>query len=222
MPFLVLRKDDMGVFDAVKANVLPRQVMEQSGVVFNRADMCKCPFHQDKTPSMKVKTTDKKYFCFGCGERGDAIDFVAKFYDIAPYDAAMQIADQFGIRYDNSMRSPPKPIRREKSVVQILEEAKTRTFRVLADYLHVLEDWEQRYQPEDMDHIDERYLEAVHNIEFTRYRLDILLYGTETEKQDLIKDVEKELDGYERKIRNHYADQRQSDQNRKRSSEAVH
>ncbi len=222
MPFLLPRKDDMGVFDAVKEQVTVRQVMEQSGIVFNHSHMCKCPFHQDKTPSMRVKPADKKYFCFGCGESGDAIDFVARYYGIAPLDAAMQIADQFGIVYDNTKRAPPKPIRREKSVLQILEEAKSHTFRVLADYLHMLEDWERRYAPEDMDHIDDRYLEAVQCLEITRYRLDILLYGTEDEKKELVSDLEKEIEHYEEKIRDYHGNQRQSDQNRKRSCEAVH
>ena len=41
--------------------------------------MAVCPFHKDKNPSMKI---DRRYYCFGCGEKGDAIDFVAKFYGI--------------------------------------------------------------------------------------------------------------------------------------------
>ena len=62
----------MGVFDEVKERVTAREVMERAGIVFNRNNMCRCPFHQDKTASMKVKPTDKKYFCFGCGEMRDA------------------------------------------------------------------------------------------------------------------------------------------------------
>ena len=111
----------MGVFDEVKERVTAREVMERAGIVFNRNNMCRCPFHQDKTASMKVKPTDKKYFCFGCGEKGDAIDFVAKYYNRSPREAVMQIADEFGIIYDSSVRSPPKPVRREKSPMQILE-----------------------------------------------------------------------------------------------------
>lgn len=91
----------MGVFDEVKEGVTAREVMERAGIVFNRNNMCRCPFHQDKTASMKVKPTDKKYFCFGCGEKGDAIDFVAKYYNRSPREAAMQIADEFGIIYDS-------------------------------------------------------------------------------------------------------------------------
>ena len=80
--FLLSGKDIMGVFDEVKERVTARAVMERAGIVFNRGNMCKCPFHQDKTASMKVKPMDKKYFCFGCGEKGDAIDFVAKYYNL--------------------------------------------------------------------------------------------------------------------------------------------
>lgn len=35
-----------------------------------------CPFHPDRTPSFVVY--DDTYHCFGCGEHGDVIDFVAK------------------------------------------------------------------------------------------------------------------------------------------------
>lgn len=62
--FLLSGKDIMGVFDEVKERVTARAVMERAGIVFNRSNMCRCPFHQDKTASMKVKPTDKKYFCF--------------------------------------------------------------------------------------------------------------------------------------------------------------
>lgn len=39
----------------------------------NLQEAC-CPFHQEKSPSFKVY--DDHYHCFGCGEHGDAIDFV--------------------------------------------------------------------------------------------------------------------------------------------------
>lgn len=35
-----------------------------------------CPFHSDVNPSMIVNFEDGSWFCFGCGESGDAIKFV--------------------------------------------------------------------------------------------------------------------------------------------------
>ena len=35
-----------------------------------------CPLHQEKTASFKVDPARQTYHCFGCGERGDVIDFI--------------------------------------------------------------------------------------------------------------------------------------------------
>jgi len=37
-----------------------------------------CPFHNDQEASMSVNLKKDLFYCFGCGWKGDAIDFVAK------------------------------------------------------------------------------------------------------------------------------------------------
>lgn len=37
-----------------------------------------CPFHGDINPSMKIDYSTGTYFCFGCGEAGNAFNFVQK------------------------------------------------------------------------------------------------------------------------------------------------
>ena len=95
----------MNVFAVVKENVTARQVAMQYGIKINRSGLACCPFHKDKTPSMKI---DKRYYCFGCGDTGDAIDFVAKYFGLAPKEAAMKIASDFGLNYEATNRAPPK------------------------------------------------------------------------------------------------------------------
>lgn len=65
----------MNVFDAVKQSVTTRQAAEMYGLKVRRNNMVSCPFHNDRTPSMKV---DKRFHCFGCGADGDVIDFVSR------------------------------------------------------------------------------------------------------------------------------------------------
>ena len=61
----------MNVFEAVKQSVTTRQAAEHYGIHVGRNGMACCPFHNDKTPSMKL---DRRYHCFGCGADGDVID----------------------------------------------------------------------------------------------------------------------------------------------------
>lgn len=41
-------------------------------------DKIVCPFHKDVNPSLKLDFEKGSYFCFGCGETGDAMTFVRK------------------------------------------------------------------------------------------------------------------------------------------------
>ena len=61
-----------------------KQLIEtESGEKFNREGYIKCPFHSEKTPSMSVKffpnANKQRYKCWGCGEQGDALDFIIKY-----------------------------------------------------------------------------------------------------------------------------------------------
>lgn len=38
-----------------------------------------CPFHREKTASFTVFSTDKRYYCFGCGASGDVIKFLSDY-----------------------------------------------------------------------------------------------------------------------------------------------
>lgn len=49
-----------------------------------------CPFHQEDTPSFTIFTGKdgvERFFCFGCNERGDVVDFVEKLKGMQKRDA---------------------------------------------------------------------------------------------------------------------------------------
>ena len=37
-----------------------------------------------------MKLNEDYFFCFGCGAKGDVIDFVAKLFDLSSYEAAQK------------------------------------------------------------------------------------------------------------------------------------
>ena len=61
---------------------LKQLIENETGDRFDRQGYIKCPFHNEKSASMSIKyfpdTNKYKYKCWGCGESGDAIDFIMK------------------------------------------------------------------------------------------------------------------------------------------------
>ena len=68
-------------------------IEQETGEQFNREGYIKCPFHNEKTPSMSVKiipnANKQRYKCWGCDEKGDAIDFIIKYKNYS-YNEARQ------------------------------------------------------------------------------------------------------------------------------------
>lgn len=76
--------------------------------------MAQCPLHDDHSPSFVV-FPNGKWKCFGCGEHGDAVDLVAKVFNLKLIEAARMIARDFGIEENN----PLSPAARRKIIQQI-------------------------------------------------------------------------------------------------------
>ena len=62
--------------DVIKGQFSMRCVVEKYGIKVSKKGFCKCPFHQEKTPSMKIYKDS--FHCFGCGSSGDIFAFVQK------------------------------------------------------------------------------------------------------------------------------------------------
>ncbi len=65
---------------------------------------CCCPFHHEKTPSFSVTPSKQMFYCFGCKEHGNAIDFIMKYKNLGFVDAVEEVAQFAGIEieYDKS------------------------------------------------------------------------------------------------------------------------
>jgi len=84
--------------DAVKTAIRGldlRSALEFYGLVFNRQGAALCPFHGEKTASLRVK--NRYWHCFGCGETGDLIKFVRRSFGLGYRDALRTICGDFGL-----------------------------------------------------------------------------------------------------------------------------
>lgn len=182
----------MNIFEAVKQSVTTRQAAEHYGIKVRRNGMACCPFHNDKNPSMKL---DRRFHCFGCGADGDVIDFTAKLCGLELKEAAVKLADDFRIIYDNRGRASPK----ESVRLKLAQEKQSRQgerdcYRVLCDYLHSLYEWKERYAPKPEDtEWNPLFVEALQRTSYVEYVLDILLSGDAKEKEWIVQEHGKEV-----------------------------
>lgn len=61
-----------------------------------------CPFHDEKSPSFTVRESTNTYKCFGCGEGGDAIEFLMKHERLDFTKAVEWLANRYNIVLDDN------------------------------------------------------------------------------------------------------------------------
>ena len=102
----------MDEFKSIREQISIKEIAKTYGLNCDRNGTCNCPFHSEKSGSMHFFDKDNKFYCFGCGEKGDGIDLVAKLMNVSSVDAARIIDKDFGLGlYDNTkehLTSKPK------------------------------------------------------------------------------------------------------------------
>ena len=58
-----------------------------------------CPFHNEKTPSFSVSPQKQLYYCFGCGAKGDAIQFLMEYFSLSFVDALKELSQKAGVPF---------------------------------------------------------------------------------------------------------------------------
>lgn len=152
-----------------------KEAAEHYGLKIGRGNMVCCPFHNDRTPSMKLN--EDYFYCFGCGAHGDVIDFVARLFHLSNYEAAQKLAYDFGINPDKppaaaALRKPNYPL------AKAFQKEELHCRRVLYNYLHLLESWKVQYAPKSPDDaIDDRFVEACQMLDYIEDLVDILTFA---------------------------------------------
>ncbi len=179
----------MTIYETIKAAVPVRQAAEHYGLKASRNGMACCPFHHDRHPSMKLNAD--YFFCFGCGAKGDVIDLVARLFDLSGYEAVQKLAADFGISTEpgQAVSASYKP---KRPHIRQFREDEMLCFRVLTDYLHLLEDWKMRYAPKTPDEpYDDRFVEALQMHCHIEYMADVLTVGDLEERVALVDELMK-------------------------------
>lgn len=137
---IISHKDGASIFS--QAKVLPPESvygrywdLRQRGK--NYRGTCPNPSHVDKNPSFVVNPKNGSGHCYSCGLHfGDVIDFVAYLFNLRPHEAALKIAQDFGIPIVNNYSSTRiAQYRTELKRIQRLREQQQR-FELWIDLTH--------------------------------------------------------------------------------------
>jgi DNA primase len=92
-----------------------------------------CPFHAEKTPSFMVNPARQSFHCFGCGEGGDVLNFMMKYYNLTFPETLKQLAQRYQITLPEKEFTSDDRRKAEKR--QNLFDANERAAQMYHEYL---------------------------------------------------------------------------------------
>lgn len=168
--------------EEIKQEYSMGEIVGRYGLMPNRSGYIPCPFHKEKTASMKIYAKD--YHCFGCGENGDIFDFIQRMENITFPEAFRSLGGTYGVESPKAARIRKLTARKEKArrkeeemrfqrwradrlgevcrLLRLLDEA-------IPGYVQYSGEWEA----------------AIQMREANRYKYDVLASGTRAEQEEM-------------------------------------
>jgi hypothetical protein len=140
-----------------------------------------CPFHMEDTPSFFI--FNERFKCFGCGESGDVIDFVKKYYNLDFLQALRQL------QIETDSVSLPK-IKKKQELLNDFRTWEAGYFQELCMLIRVCSKILKEWSWDDLEHVGFIY----HLLPIYRFHADILQYGDDKDKYELYKETDKTFD----------------------------
>lgn len=131
--------------EEIKDTYSMHEIVERYGFHPNRSGFISCPFHKEKTASMKIYKDS--YYCFGCGESGDIFTFIMNMDNLTFKEAFSSLGGTCGEPEDFSSKLRRYRATKEREMKRKQKE-KMRTKRQLNNILiDVYRKWYQISEP---------------------------------------------------------------------------
>lgn len=174
----MIRTPGAELAERIKMELPARRVLEAYGYIPNRAGYVCCPFHLEKTPSLKVYEGEKSgWHCFGCGAGGTVVDFVMKLFNLSFHQAVLRLCFDFGL--DAGAAAPNRSPEVRQRETERRREADQRMaleveYRLLAEEHAEWWDVRKHFAPEGVEELRPIFCEALQRLPELEYRLDML------------------------------------------------
>jgi len=138
-----------------------------------------CPFHEEKTPSLKIDPARQTFFCFGCQTGGDSITFIQKLYGLSFKDACKHLNLHELPKINSETLKKRTLVKSFREWEITLKAELTDLYRVFSAITKDLQTWEEV----------EAFEEDFHLMPIVEWYLDILTNGNDEEKYNLFRKV---------------------------------
>lgn len=146
-----------------------------------RALWLSCPFHEDKTPSLKINPDKQTFYCFSCNSGGDSIAFIQKLHGLTFKEA---------LNYLNIEGNHPVEINHKgqakRQLLKAFRSWEHEYLRRLTDYYREI--YNLLKSCSDMEEI-KLFAIDLHRLPIVEHHMEILFNGTDEEKYDLYQGV---------------------------------
>lgn len=191
------------IFQEVKASMSMREAAEMYGYPPNRSGFICCPFHGEKTASLKLY--NDSFHCYGCGKHGDVIGFVADLKGISQMEAAKELAASCGIRTEEQSRNMQKPKATKAQLRQFYQAWENRAFVILRSYRFMLLDFREHFKPKPEDEtLYPLFAQALQELPEVEEDLRIFTQGKQEERQAFYLSRKDVIERYDREYRKYY------------------
>ncbi|MHC1696429.1 MAG: CHC2 zinc finger domain-containing protein [Eubacteriales bacterium] len=85
------------LYARIKDAVTMQEIATRYGFTPDRKGYISCPFHGEKTASLKIYPGNRGWYCFGCGKGGTVIDFTARYFNLDAHQAAVRLNYDFNL-----------------------------------------------------------------------------------------------------------------------------
>ena len=166
----------------IKERLDTADVLEAYGIHIDRKGRAVCPFHDDNTPSMQVYSGSKGYHCFACGENGDILTFVQKYFGISflksceklnnDFALGLPIGQRISVREQRKMEQATRERKEKRKAEKAMQERLERDYWAAFDEWARLDNQLRKYRPQSAtETLNPLFVEALQRIGLADERL---------------------------------------------------
>lgn len=173
------KKMKIDAIQIIKDKLTMSEVVERYGYSVDRKGFMCCPFHNEKTPSMKIY--DRDFHCFGCQQHGDVITFVQRLFNLDFKEALNRIDMDFamGLSREYSFDEFRKAQMEQRALKAKKEREKREKEKAEEAYWKVFDEWKRLddnrriYRPKSPDEeLNPLFVESLQKLDYQKYVLD--------------------------------------------------